>query len=141
MTHPSAATAFTPAHLTAAAATAILGFTVHAGALIVHEVLGDPVWPRWPELAYLVSLFVWVPAGAVVLWIKARLKHTSTDVVLDDERSQALFTQAHVVAVLIVLVLQLPFIVGVDVPARALALLTVTTCVITLFTTYAWLDR
>jgi hypothetical protein len=141
VTHAPTHLSFKPAHLTAAAATAIVGFTVHAAALIAHEVMGDLAWPRWLELVYLVSLFVWVPAGAAVLWIKARLKHASVDVILDDERSQALFTQAHVVAVLVVLIMQLPFVVGVDVPAKALALLTVTTCVVTLFATYAWLDR
>jgi hypothetical protein len=139
MTIESRSTIFTPAILSALTATAIVAYAVHSTAWIAHEVEGGP-WRRWLELIYLVSLFVWMPAFVIALFGKARLQKTTPCVIVDDERTGIVFAQAHQVALVIVLCVQIPFFF-ITVPTNVLAQLTVTTCVVALFASYAWFDR
>ena len=135
----SRSTVFTPAILSALTATAILAYAVHSTAWMVHEIEGGP-WRRWLELIYLISLVVWVPAFVIALFGKARVQKTTPRVVVEDERTGIVFAQAHQVALVIVLCMQIPFFF-IEVPTNVLAQLTVTTCVVALFASYAWFDR
>jgi hypothetical protein len=139
MTTESRSTIFTPAILSALTATAIVAYAVHSTAWIAHEVEGGP-WRRWLELIYLVSLFVWMPAFVIALFGKARLQKTTPPIVIEDERTGIVFAHAHQVALVIVLCVQIPFFF-ITVPTNVLAQLTVTTCVVALFASYAWFDR
>jgi hypothetical protein len=136
----SAPTRLQAHHLTTTAAVALVAYLIHTGAWIAHELSGAAVWPRTLEAVYLVSLLLWVPGLLATLWMKRAIRRDSPEIVLGDERSAALFARAHMVALVVVLLVQLPFFV-VEIPSRVLAQVTVTTCVIALFGTYAWLDR
>lgn len=115
---------------------AIAAFATHNVAWIAHELGGADAWPRALELVYLISLMVWVPAFLLVLYGKRALRSQ----VLEDERSSALFARAHMAALVIVIVAQIPFFF-VAVPSHVLAQVTVTTAIVALFGAYAWLDR
>jgi hypothetical protein len=127
-------------HLTTTAAVSLVAYLIHNGAWIAHELSGAAAWPRALERVYLVSLVLWVPGLLATLWMKRASRRQSPGIVLRDERSDAQFARAHMIALVIVLLVQLPFFV-VDIPSRVLAQVTVTTCVIALFGTYAWLER
>jgi hypothetical protein len=139
MTIESRGTSFTPAILSALTVTAIAAYGLHSVAWIAHEVEGGP-WRRWLELVYLVTLFVWVPAFVTALFGKARLQKSTPRVVVEDERTGIVFAQAHQVALVVVLCMQIPFFF-ITVPTNVLAQVTVTTCVVALFASYAWFDR
>ena len=96
--------------------------------------------PRWLELTYLITLFVWVTAFVLAKVARLRLRKAEGRPILGDERTAAMFMRAHQVALLVVLLIQVPFFV-VPIPTPALAQLTVTTAIVVLFATYAWLDR
>jgi hypothetical protein len=121
---------------------AIGGYVVHTAALVTYELMGAQDWPRVLELIYLVSLLIWVPAFTLALWGRAQARREVPGVIGGEARTNLLFARAHAVALVVVLVLQLPFIFfGLDIPAKALAQITVTTCVMALFGAYAWLNR
>ena len=129
-----------PVAVTGLVATAVAAYAVHTAAWISHQLSGATAWPRWLELTYLTTLLVWVTAFVLALVARSRLRRAAGRPILGDERTAAVFLRAHQVAMVIVLVMQVPFFV-VPIPAPALAQLTVTTAVVALFAVYAWLDR
>jgi hypothetical protein len=129
-----------PAALTGLVATAVVAYAVHTAAWITHQIGGAAAWPRWLELTYLITLFVWVGAFGLALYTRSRLRKAAGRPILGDERTHALYLRAHQVALLVVVLMQVPFFV-VTIPTQALAQLTVTTALVVLFAAYAWLDR
>lgn len=129
-----------PAAITGLVATAVVAYAVHAAAWIAHQIGGAAEWPRWLELTYLTALLVWLLAFALALYARSRLRMAAGRPILGDERTAAVFMRAHQVALLVVVLTQVPFFV-VSIPTQALAQLTVTTAIVVLFATYAWLDR
>ena len=129
-----------PAVITGLVATAVLAYAVHTAAWISHQLDGGTAWPRWLELTYLTTLVVWVTAFVLALLVRSRLRKAAGRPILGDERTATVFMRAHQVALVVVLLAQVPFFV-VPIPTQALAQLTVTTAVVVLFAAYAWLDR
>lgn len=118
----------------------VLAYLIHTAAWISYQVQGGRSWPRWLELTYVTGLVVWVTAFIVTLLVRSRLRRASNQPVLGDERTSAVLMRAHQAALVVVVLAQVPFFV-VAIPAPALAQLTVTTAVVALFSSYAWLDR
>ena len=129
-----------PAAVTGSVATAVVAYAVHTAAWIAHQISGAAAWPRWLELTYLATLLVWVGAFALALFTRSRLRKAAGRPILGDERTAAVYMRAHQVALLVVVLTQVPFFV-VSIPTQALAQLTVTTAIVALFAAYAWLDR
>jgi len=129
-----------PGAITGLVATAVLAYAVHTAAWISHQLNGGTAWPRWLELTYVATLVVWVTAFVLALFARSRLRKAAGRPILGDERTAAVFMRAHQVALVVVLLAQVPFFV-VPIPAQALAQLTVTTAIVVLFAAYAWLDR
>ena len=129
----------TPAAVIGLVAITVIAYAIHTTSWIVHEIQGG-VWPRPLELTYVVTLIVWISALGLTHVARRRLRRVSPSVVVGDERTGTLFLQAHQLALVVVVLAQIPFFF-IDVPARVLAQLTVTTGVVALFASYAWLDR
>lgn len=129
-----------PAAVTGLVATAVIAYAVHTAAWISHQIGGAAAWPRWLELTYLTTLLVWVTAFALALYARSQLRRAAGRPALGDERTAAVLMRAHQVALVAVLLTQVPFFV-VSIPTPALAQLTVTTAIVVLFAAYAWLDR
>jgi len=126
-----------PATLVGLVVITVVAYLVHTMSWILHEIQGG-AWHPWLEMAYLAGFIVWV-SGFVLLLVGRRVLRR-TPAILGDERTSLLFLRAHQVSLIVVLCAQVPFFFF-DVPARALAQLTVTTAVVALFSSYAWLDR
>jgi hypothetical protein len=124
--------------LTGLIATTVIAYAVQSVSWVVHEVRGG-AWARWLELTYLTALVVWLGSFLVVLLVRKRLSRRSREP-LSDERTAELFLRAHRVALIVVLLAQIPFFF-VQVPANVVAQVTATTAVVALFASYAWLDR
>jgi hypothetical protein len=129
-----------PRAVTGLVATAVLAYAVHTATWVFHQLDGGTPWPRGLELTYLTTLLVWVTAFVLALVARSRIRRAAGRPILGDERTAAVFMQAHQVALLVVVLAQVPFFV-VTIPTPALAQLTVTTAVVVLFAAYAWLDR
>ena len=129
-----------PRSITPLIVVTVVGYAIHTAAWISHQVRGGGNWPRWLELVYLIAMLVWVTAFVLTLVARSRLRRAGNRPVLADERTAAVMMRAHQTALVVVLIAQVPFFV-VPVPAQALAQLTVTTAIVALFSSYAWLDR
>jgi hypothetical protein len=129
----------TPAGLAASIALTVTAYAVHTLSWVAHEIQGG-AWPRWLELTYLGGLVVWVSGFLLTLLARSRMRRASRSRPVGDERTDALFIRAHQIALVVVLLAQAPFFF-LTVPVQVLAQLTVTTGVVALFGSYAWLDR
>ena len=129
----------TPSALVGIIAITVVAYAVHTTSWIVHEIQGGG-WARSLELTYLAALIVWVTGFILTLVARSHLRRASPRAIIGDERSGALFLRAHQLALVVVVVAQIPFFFVV-VPTHVLAQLTVTTAVVSLFAGYAWLDR
>jgi hypothetical protein len=129
-----------PSALTGLIATAVVAYAIHSSSWIAHQIDGGTAWPRWLELLYLATFVVWVAAFVLALVAKSQLRRTTPRPIVDDERTAAVFMRAHQAALVVVVLAQVPFFF-ITVPAHVLAQLTVTTSVVVLFATYAWMDR
>lgn len=120
---------------------AATGFAVNLAALTVREVRYGGAFPHPLELVYLTSLLIAVAAVLTARVMRVRLRRRR-DVVLEDERSHAVQRQAAFVTLSALLLVQIPFIIGVTTSsAKALALLTVTTGVAVFYAARTWLER
>ncbi len=130
---------FGPSMLIGIIAITVVAYAIHTASWIAHEVQGGD-WVRWIELIYVVTLIVWVIGFALALGAWKHLRRTSRRATVGDERTNLLLLRAHQQALVVVLLAQIPFFF-LEVPAHALAQLTVTTAVVSLFGSYVWLDR
>lgn len=119
---------------------AALGFIVNLAALALREVSYGGTFPRPLELVYLASLLLMAAGLLASTFARAALRRQHT-AVIEDERSDSVLRQAARVSLSAVLLLQVPFIMGVSVSAKALALFTVTTGVAAFYIVRIWLDR
>lgn len=140
MTSQARPTLISPGAVIGLVGTSVVAYAIHTASWIAHQIDGGTAWPRWLELTYLTTLLVWVTAFALALFARSRLRKEAGRPVLGDERTASVFMRAHQVALVVVLLTQVPFFV-VHIPTQALAQLTVTTAVVALFAAYAWLDR
>ncbi len=140
MSNSSRVVPVSPSLVPGLVATAAVAYAVHTAAWILHQLEGGATWPRWLELTYPSTLVVWVGALLLTRVIRSRLRKAAGRAVLGDERTAVLFTRAHQVALVVVVLVQIPFFV-LSIPAQALAQLTITTAIVALFVAYTWLDR
>jgi hypothetical protein len=117
----------------------VIAYAIHTVSWIVHELQGGE-WVRWLELTYLIALIAWLGGFAVVFIVRRRLRRSVPRATISDERTNLIFLRAHQVAVVTVMLAQIPFFY-LAVPAQVLAQITVTTAVTALFASFAWLDR
>lgn len=116
----------------------VVAYLVYTGSWVVHNVRGG-AWSGWLERIYLAAFVAWVICLAATLWAKRRIKSDAYRGVAD-ERTAELMLRAHRIALVVILLIQLPFFFF-TVPSAAMAQFTVTTGVVALFVSYAWLDR
>ena len=131
---------FSPAAITPLVAVTVTAYAIHTAAWIAFQARGGAAWPRWLELTHLTALLVWVTAFGLTLVAHARARKAFDRRVLGDERTATLLLRAHQVALVVVMLAQVPFFL-IAIPTPALAQLTVTTAVVVLYSAYAWLDR
>jgi hypothetical protein len=117
----------------------LVAYATHTICWVVHEIQGG-AWVRWLELTYLVAMFVWVAGFISSLVLYRHLRRNPARMPISDERTNHLFLRAHQIALFTVLGVQLPFFL-VTVPTNVLAQITVTSAVLSLFASYAWMDR
>jgi uncharacterized membrane protein len=125
--------------LKGAIAVTVLAYAIYTFSWIAHEIQGG-AWVRWLELTYLVALIVWVTGFALVFVVRRRLRQDAPRTIIGDERTGQLFMRAHQVALIVVVLAQIPFFF-LAIPTQVLAQFTIATAVIALFASYAWLDR
>jgi hypothetical protein len=119
---------------------AAAGFVINLGALAVREIRYQGVFPRSLELLYLMSLLLLVGGVLAARVLKMRTRRRP-GFVLDDERSRGVQQQAGLAALYAVLAVQVPFIMGAQITAKALALITLTAGAAVFHAARSWLDR
>ena len=136
--HPSASPSRLATFFPALVGITVVAYLIYTGSWVVHNVRGGE-WSGWLERIYLAAFFAWVICLAATLWAKRRIKADAYRGVAD-ERTAELMLRAHRIALVVILFVQIPFFF-IAVPSAAMAQITVTTGVVALFVSYAWLDR
>jgi hypothetical protein len=96
-------------------------------------------WPGWLELIYLCSLLLAVPALAVAVWAKFRLKHLGA--VVEDERTADTHVRSMAAALVGTLTVQLPYFFRAETPSVAQAKFTVAAALVTYGAARLWFNR
>jgi hypothetical protein len=96
-------------------------------------------WPRWLELVYFCSFLLAVPALAMAVWARRRLKRLGA--VIEDERTTDTHLRSMAAALGGVLAVQLPFLFRVETVSSAHAKLTVAAALLTYGAARLWFNR
>jgi len=131
-TRPASASALIPL-----IAITLVAYATHTVCWVVHEIQGGP---RWLELTYQIAHFVSGAGLVSSLVLYRRLRRSPTEMPLSDERTSQIMLRAHKVALVTVMGVQLPFFF-ITVPTNVLAQVTISTAVLSLYASYAWMDR
>lgn len=96
-------------------------------------------WPGWLESVYLCSFLLALPALAVAVWAKLRLKRLGA--VVADERTADTHLRSMAAALVGVLAVQVPFLLHAETPSVALAKFTAAAALMTYGAARLWFNR